>query len=154
MSYKVGFAAADVQWQILALQEFPQIANKHFYPAMNRATSEIKTSVEANMPFQSRSGNARREFRKAVSGRGLNIIGRVGWPYGVESWYVNVLENGAPPHHIGYVPSLGDSGVTIKMHPGLPALKFMERGQNQAQGVVNPEMAKAAEGVVNELARK
>lgn len=148
MSYKISFDAADVQWQILMLQEFPDIANKHFYPAMHRATREIKSAIEPNIPVK--SGLAKSEFRKAVSGKGLNITGRVGWPYGVKGWYINVHEHGAKPHEIGYVPSLN---VTIKMHPGVPALKFMERGQNEAQSKVDPEMARAAEAVVNELAR-
>ena len=151
MSYKVEFSAADVQWQILMLQEFPKIANKHFYPAMHRATSAIKSAVEPKMGFQDQTGTARREFRKAVSGKGMNITGRVGWPGGAEAWYVNVLESGARPHKQGYIPELG---VTITMHPGLKPLKFMERGQEQAKSETDPEMARAAEGVVNELARK
>jgi hypothetical protein len=149
MTYRVDFAAADVQWQIFMLQEYPKIANKHFYPAMHRATSAIRSAVEPNIPRD--TGLALSEFRKAVSGGGMNITGRVGWPGGSEAWYVNVLEYGAKPHEIGYVPELG---VTISMHPGLPALKFMERGQAQAKDDTEPEMARAAEAVVNELARK
>lgn len=149
MSYSTQFSAADVQWQIQMLREFPAIGNKHFYPAMHRATNTIKSAVEPNIPV--RTGLARREFRKAVSGGGMNITGRVGWKFGTQAWYVNILEYGAKAHAIGYVPSLG---VTIQKHPGLPALKFMEKGQEDAQGKVDPEMARAAEAVVNELARK
>ncbi|MBN8654827.1 MAG: hypothetical protein E6R03_17295 [Hyphomicrobiaceae bacterium] len=149
MSYKIDFNAADVNWQIDMLKLFPKIANQYFYPAMHRATSEIKGAIEPNIPV--RTGLAKSEFRKAVSGKGLNITGRVGWKYGTKAWYINVHEYGAPPHAIGYVPSLN---VTIKKHPGVPALKFMERGQEQADDKVNPEMARAAEAVVNHLARK
>lgn len=151
MSYKTDFSAADVQWQILALKEMPKIANKHFYPAMHRSTNTIKTGLSASLPFQSRTGAARAELRKAVSGSGLNITGRVGWKYGSKAWYVNVLEYGAVEHPIGYVPALN---VKIKMHPGLPALKFMERAQEDAQSKVDPEMARAAQAVVNELSNK
>ena len=151
MTYRVDFAAADVQWQIFMLQEYPKIANKHFYPAMHRATSTIKSAVGSKMSFKDRTGTARSEFRKAVSGGGMNITGRVGWPYGVKAWYVNVLEYGAVPHEIGYVPRLD---VKITNHPGITAMKFMERGQEQAKDDTEPEMARAAEAVVNELAKK
>lgn len=146
--YKVEFSAADVQWQIMVLREFPDIANRHFYPAMQRATATIKNVVEPKIP--KKTGLALSEFRKAVSGKGMNITGKIGWPYGVKAWYVNVLEYGAAPHRIGFVPELG---VRIVRHPGLKALKFMERGQAEAQSMTDPEMARAAEGVVNELAR-
>lgn len=139
----------DVQWQIEMLKLFPEIANKHFYPAMQRGTREIQNAVLPNIPVK--TGLARSEFRKAVSGKGLSITGRVGWKYGSKAWYVNVLESGAKAHPMGYVPALG---VSIKMHPGVPALKFMEKGQAEADDKVNPEMARAAEAVVNELARK
>lgn len=150
MSYKIDFNPADVQWQVMMLQQFPEIGNKHFYPAMHRATSEIRDKVMPNIPVD--TGLALSEFRKAVSGKGLSITGRVGWKAGIKAWYINVQEYGAPAHEINsYVPRLG---VTIKMHPGVPALKFIERGQEEASSKVNPEMAMAAEAVVNELARK
>lgn len=147
MSYKIDVSAADVTWQILMLQEFPQIANKHFYPAMHRSTSAIKAAIEPKIP----SSRARAEFRKAVSGNGLNITGRVGWWGGIESWFINVLEYGAKPHKQGYIPFLG---VTIKMHPGVAAGKFMERGRLEAQDITDAEMIMAADGVVNDLAKK
>lgn len=149
MSYKTEFSAADVQWQIQMLKEFPKIGNKHFYPAMHRSTNTIKSKLEPNVPV--RTGLARSEMRKAVSGSGLNITGRVGWKYGAKAWYINVLESGAKEHAIGYVPALG---VRIKMHPGLPALKFVQKAQDEAQGTTDPEMARALEAVVNELANK
>lgn len=149
MSYKIDVSAADVQWQILMLQEFPQIANKHFYPAMHRATSAIKAEVEPNVPV--RYGTARSELRKAVSGNGLNITGRVGWWGNVEAWYVNVLEYGAKPHAQGYVPFLN---VSIPKHPGVSAYRFIERGTQAAQGITDTEMGMASEAVVNELAKK
>lgn len=147
--YKVEFTAVDVQWQIEMLKLFPETANKHFYPAMQRGVREIHSTVEPNIPVA--KGLAKSEFRKAVSGKGLNITGRVGWKYGSKAWYINIQEHGASPHAIGYVPNLG---VSFKMHPGVPALKFMEKGQAEADDKVNPEMARAAEAVVNELARK
>ena len=149
MSYKIDFAAADVQWQIMALQQFPEIANKHFYPAMHRATSAIKAAVEPNIPYK--YGTVKSEFRTAVSGKGMNITGRVGWWGDIEGWYVNVLEYGAKPHPQGYIPALQ---ISIKKHPGISARRFMEKGRRNAQSETDPEMARAAEAVVNELAKK
>jgi hypothetical protein len=151
MSYKTDFSAADLTWQVMLIKEFPKIANKHFYPAMHRATNTIKTGLSASLPFQSRTGAARAELRKAVSGSGLNITGRVGWKYGARAWYVNVLEYGAVEHPIGYVPALN---LKIKMHPGLPALKFMERAQEDAKSKIDPEMERALVSVANDLSRK
>ena len=148
MSYKVDFAAADVQWQILALKEFPKIANAHFYPAMNRAVRALKTEIVPNVPVA--SGRARDTFKTQVSGSGLNIQARAGWFGKVEAWYVNVLEYGAREHEQGYIPFLGKM---IRVHPGVPALKFMERGFEESQGEINEHMANAAEGVVMELAK-
>jgi hypothetical protein len=133
----------------MMLQEFPEISNKHFYPAMHRGTKEVHSKVYPKIPVA--TSLARSEFRKAVSGKGLNITGRVGWKYGSKAWYINVQEYGAPEHEINsYVPRLG---VRINKHPGVPALKFMEQGQEQANDEVMPQMAQAAEAVVNELAR-
>ncbi len=146
MSYKIDFAAADVQWQILMLQQFPEIANKHFYPGMHRATSAIKAAIEPNIP----SDGARSEFRKAVSGKGLNITGRVGWWGDVRNWFVNILEHGAKPHAQGYIPILN---VKIMKYPGIAAGRVMERGMREAQSLTDMEMALAAEAVVNELAK-
>jgi hypothetical protein len=156
MSYRVEFDAVDVQWQILMLQEFPEVANRRFYPAMQRSTKTVHSAVFPKIPH--RTGLARSEFRRAVSGKGLNITGRIGFPYGIRAYYVNVLEYGAKPHEVGFVPTLGVSfqktNRVKKQHPGVPALRFMERGQNQAQGQVNPEMERAMFEVVNDLAKK
>ena len=149
MSYKVDFAAADVQWQILALKEFPKIANTHFYPAMHRAVRALKAEIVPNVPVA--SGKARDTFRTQVTGNGLNIQARAGWFGKVEAWYINIQEYGAREHEQGYVPKLG---VQIRNHPGVPALKFMEQGFKNSQSDIDAEMAMAAEGVVNELAVK
>ena len=149
MSYKVDFSAADVQWQIMMLKEFPKIANAHFYPAMHRAVRELKSEIVPNVPV--RTGAAVSAFKTQVSGSGLNIQARAGWWGKDQPWYVNILEYGSKAHEQGYVPNLG---VTIRVHPGMPALRFMEEGYREAEDGINAEMAMAAEGVVNELARK
>lgn len=156
--YQVEFSAADLNWQILMLQEFPEIANKRFYPAMHRATTFIQGSVYPQIPI--RTGLARSEFRKAVSGKGLNITGRVGWKFGSRAWYVIPLEYGAKAHMIeprtsgGFLRLYGNVFVKSVNHPGIPALKFMERGQANAKSQVDPEMERAMNETVNDLAKK
>lgn len=180
MSYKVSFEAADVQWQILMLQEFPKIANKHFYPAMHRATSAVYSAVYPNIPED--TGQAKSEFRKAVSGNGLNITGRVGWFGFVEGWYINFAEYGARAHPYAagssvrtkkkarifseYMSSpnrisgpkakvfMYGGWKSVEIHPALPARRFLKNGFDQSIDEVNTEMFNASEEVVNELAKK
>lgn len=151
MSYKVDFAAADLNVQVELLKHFPEIANRAYYPAMNRAAREVKSAIGSRMTFSDRSGTARRELNSKVSGKGLNISGRVGWFGNVQGWYVNILEYGADAHVIGYVPRLGVQFGKKNPHPGVPALKFVEGGFEAAKGTVENEMAMASEKVVNDL---
>ena len=151
MSYKVDFAAADLNVQVELLKHFPEIANARFYPAMNRAAREVKSAIGSRMTFQDRSGNARRELTSKVSGRGLNISARVGWFGNVSAYYVNVLEHGADPHVIGFVPRLGVQFGKNNPHPGVPPLKFVEGGFNDAKGMVEAEMEMASALVVADL---
>ena len=143
MSYKIDFAAADVQWQILALQEFSEIANRNFYPAMNRSVRITHASVASKMKFDDLSGQTRATFGKRASGKGLMISGRVGW-FGKGAVHTaNLLEYGVSPHKIG-------SG----MHPGYPAMKFMEDGYTAVESTVESEMEMAMINTVNDLVKK
>ena len=144
--YNISFDAADVDWQIQMLTIFPEIANKHFYPAMHRSANTLMGAID--VPY--RTGLLYSKFRKAVSGKGLFITARVGFPNMAGVAYAIPLEYGAKPHEIGYVPSLN---VSIRMHPGLPARKFMEHGFHESQGHIETEMEQALHGVVNELAK-
>jgi len=148
MSYKIDFAAADVDWQIQAITIFPEIANRHFYPAMHHAANTLMGAIEPNIPEA--SGLLKSRFRKAVSGKGLFITARVGFPNFAGVAYVVPLEYGAQPHEIGYVPHLD---VSIRVHPGIAPRKFMERGFEQAQSEIDVTMAMALEGLVNELGK-
>lgn len=147
MSYGVAFSAANVNWQIEALKHFPEIANKHYYPAMHRAVKTLKAEVLPNVPVA--TGRAVAAFKTQVSGKGLNIQARAGWFGKDMPWYINIQEYGAKEHAQGYVPVLG---VIIFEHPGVPALKFMEQGFERSKGAIDTEMENATENVVNNLA--
>lgn len=151
MSYKVDFAAADLDMQVELLKYFPEIANRRYYPAMNRSAREVKSAIGSRMSFQDRSGATRRELNSRVSGRGLNISARVGWFGNVTAWYVNVLEYGADPHVIGYVPKLGVQFGKRNPHPGVPPLKFVESAFNATKGMVDAEMDMASALVMADL---
>lgn len=147
MAYKVDFEAADVQWQIEVLKHFPEIAHKRFLPAMNRSVADLRKEIEPNIPV--RSGVGKSAFQDKVSGKGLNLKGRVG--FGPQGWYMNIVEYGARAHGMGYIPNLK---VRIDMHPGMAPRKFMEQGFARTKGRIDQEMAQAADQVVQDLAVK
>ena len=146
--YRVDFAAADVDWQIQMLMIYPEISNKHFYPAMHRAANALSGAIQPNIPRA--TGFLQSKFRKAVSGKGVFITAQVGFPNFSGVAYVIPLEYGAKPHEIGYVPSLD---VSIRMHPGFLARKFMGHGFEQSQSQIETEMENGMRAVVNELAK-
>lgn len=150
MALKVEFAAADVAWQIEVLKQFPEIANKNFYPAMQRSVRAVRSEVGSRMTFNDRTGATRNRVMSKVSGRGLNITGRYGWWGPGAPIQANILNYGAVAHHIGFVPTLG---VQVE-HPGLPALHFVEDGYAAAAPDVISEMNAAAAKTVNDLAVK
>ena len=149
MSYGVSISAADVNWQIEALKVMPEIANKHFYPAMHRAARGLKAEIQPNVPVA--TGRAVAALKSQVSGKGLNIQARVGWFGQNVPWYVNILEYGAKSHEQGYIPALG---LQIRIHPGIPALKFMESAFERSQSNINSELDLAVFNVVADLAVK
>ncbi len=149
MSYGVSISAADVNWQIEALKVFPEIANKHFYPAMHRAARDLKAEIQPNVPVA--TGRAVSALKSQVSGKGLNIQARVGWFGKDMPWYVNIIEYGAKAHEQGYIPALG---VKIRIHPGFPAFKFMETAFQRSAGNINSELDAASLNVVADLAVK
>ncbi len=149
MSYNVTVSAVDLDWQIERLKMEPKIANKHIYPAMQRSVTLARTQIGSNITFNDWTGKARSDLSSKVSGKGMNITGRAGWFGGAQAWYVNVHEYGAPAHEIGYVPALQ---AYVKMHPGTPAGRFVERAAQQVRAEVIENMGRAATAITNELA--
>lgn len=150
MSLKVELHAVDLDWQIRLLELEPQIANKHLYPAMQRSVRVTRTAIGSRMTFNDFTGDTRATMQSKVSGRGMNITGRVGWWGSGTPITPNILEHGAVAHFIGYVPGL----QVIVDHPGLPALKFVQGGAEEAEPFVLQEMAQAANNITNDLAVK
>jgi len=127
--FSIRVDAADVDWQIRLIKEFPDIADRHFKPAMQEAVGRLATEIEPNIPQA--SGRAASTFKERVSGQGMRLTGRVGWWYAGDPWYVNVLEYGASPHDINsYAPG---AGVYIGRHPGIPAFNFMKNADENTR---------------------
>jgi hypothetical protein len=150
MAYKVELQAVDLDWQIKLLELEPQIANSHLYPAMQRSVRALKTAIGSRMAFNDFTGDTRSTMQSKVSGQGMRMSGRVGWWGAGMPITPNILEHGAGPHFIGFVPALG---VTVD-HPGQPALKFVEGGADENEPYVLQQMEQAAQNITNDLAVK
>jgi hypothetical protein len=154
MSFKDGALTADLDRQIELLKHFPEVLNKHFYPAMGGALKMLRTEIVPEIPVL--TGRARAAFRTRVSGRGLRIQGRAGWWGSGQPWYINIVEYGARAHDI--VPRhgheflhFGDTFVRAVSHPGFPAREFMKRGLADAGADITLRFWQAAESTLNDL---
>ena len=148
MSIRVDMSSTDLDKQLELLRFYPEVMAKHFRPRMFAAVGGLKKDILPNIPRK--TGKAQATFGSKVSGRGINMMGRVGWYDRNDPWYPNVLEHGAKPHDMNtYVPGLSKY---IKRHPGLSAVGFMAAGFEGRQSQIENEMAVASEAVVRELA--
>ena len=129
MNFSVGISSPDLTRQIELLKLYPEIAEKHFYPAVTGATRDIGALIQPNIPVL--SGKARGLFRAKAVGRGLNIEGRIGWWGSNEGFYIRFLE-------------YGTSRITPR--------GFMAAGFEKGEEAAEARISQAAERVVNELA--
>lgn len=128
-NFTVGIQSPDLQRQIELLKYYPEIAEKHFYPAVSGAARDTASEIQPNIPVL--TGKAVSVFRAKATGKGLNIEGRVGWWGSKEGFYIRFLEYGtsriAPRH-------------------------FMMNGFEEGQDAAAQRISDAATSVVNELA--
>lgn len=147
---KVDMTAPDLDRQIELLKFYPEVVEKHFVPVLKRDVKMLEARIRPTIPRL--SGRAQKSFGSKVTGKGINLTGRVGWYDRNDPWYPNVLEHGAKAHEMNtYVPRLSKR---IKTHPGFSARQFMQSGYKSMEPVINADLAQANEGVVNELALK
>lgn len=148
MSFKINVYSPDLTKQIELLKFYPEIAEKHFRPAMEVVVRGLGTFIETMIPVL--SGKARAMFKTKVIGKGLNIQGRVGWWGQGQPWYINIVEYGAKPHAIdSYAPG---AGVFYSEHPGFAARGFMRTGYRENVGDTVTVLGLAAREVVKDLA--
>lgn len=152
----------ELQRQIELLKYYPEIFDKHFYPAMQAAAEAVKDGIRPLI-----GGMARLEAglgSKVRHSKSLGTSAHIGFGkrYGMPSARMAApLNQGAKPHTVngrggGYLhfSSQGRHTITSQIeHPGLPAAHFMEDGLTAATPAINTRMAEAAEAVLTELSR-
>lgn len=95
---KIKMTSTDIDKQVLLLQEYPEIARKHFIPAVKMSVNILKALIRPTIPSPGRygSGKARSDFQGKTTGTTLEKIqGRVGF---VDAWHMNIVEHGARSH--------------------------------------------------------
>lgn len=146
----------DLDRQIELLKFYPEVMEKHFGDALNRAVKLADEEIRPNIPV-GMSSRAQRTFRSRVTGMGINLTGQVGWWGRNSAWYINIVEYGAKPHKItsrtpGGFLWFGGRAYQEVQHPGFSARGFMAAGFSAVQPMINAEMKQASEGVVKEMA--
>ena len=144
MSYKVDMSSPDIDKQIELLKFYPEIMEKHFRPALVVDVSKLYSKIRGTIP--KRTGRALSKFKKSVSGKGINLEGRVGWWGANQPYYINVVEYGAKAH-----PIPKNRRFSKKQHPGFSKRGFMEEGFSALKPMVDADMANASRAVVNEM---
>lgn len=153
--FKMQMISPDLERQILLLKEYPEILEKRFRPALYRSVNSLANRIRPSIPR--RSGRAAQAFGSKVTGKGINLTGRVGWYDRTDPWYPNILEHGAQPHTItakpgGFLRLQGGRYVRSVQHPGFSAIGFMAAGYSAMQPVITQILAEASESVVQDLA--
>lgn len=156
---RIDLTSTDVDKQMDVLRHFPDIADRHYRPALKRDVAALASMIEPNIP--TRTGKAAETFGSRVTGRAFSLKGRVGWFDKDDPWYINVVEHGAEKHEIQVEPAKktalkwGDGnfskGHTIN-HPGFSARGFMAAGFSAMQGMIEQDLFLANERIIAELA--
>ncbi len=156
---KIDMTSSDVDKQMEVLKHFPDLAEKHYRPAVRRDVQLLEGVIAPGIPVL--SGTAAETFGSKVTGRGFSLKGRVGWYDASDPWYINVVEHGAKPHEIQDKPrtasvlAWGDhnfsKGHSIS-HPGFSARGFMAAGASAVQGVIESDLGAANERIIADLA--
>lgn len=148
--YSVDMTSNDVDKQIHLLVHFPEIAARHFRPALLTSTQLLRGAILPNVPRK--TGKAQDTFGSRVTGKTITSMkGQVGWYDKGDPFYPNVLEYGVekPYEQNTFAPGLGKF---VKIHPAMPARKFMEKGLQQSENAIEAQLASANEAVVRDLA--
>jgi hypothetical protein len=158
----------DLQKQIELLKYYPEIFDRHFYPAMKDAAELIKGGVRPHVPVH--TGRLLGALGSKVIHSGTAALGTsahigFGKRYSQPSApYAAPIEAGARPHEVSgrrtadgklHFSSRGRF-TTIQSihHPGFAGRHMLETGLEQAMPAVNARMAVASDQVVKELVVK
>lgn len=171
----IKMTSPDIDKQVLLLQEYPEIARKHFIPAVKMSVNILKALIRPTIPSPGRygSGEARSDFTGKTTGTTVeNIQGRVGFD---NAWHMNIVEHGAKAHPLASGSTIRTRGgaarfaagtmatpkvpVFIKgagwrkmnIHPGFGASGFMQAGYEKGRPLVEEQLAAANARVAKEL---
>ena len=155
----VSLTSGDVDKQLDVLKHFPEIADRHYRPALNADVADLYARIAPQIPV--RTGRASKTFNSQVTGRAFSLKGKVGWFGSDDPWYINVVEHGAKQHAIEVEPQKasalkwGDSNFSkghVINHPGLSARGFMAAGYSAMQADIEQDLFLANERIVADLA--
>jgi len=154
----VKLSSTDVDKQMEVLKHFPDLAEKHYRPALKTNVADLYSRIAPQIPV--RTGSASKAFNSQVTGRGFSLRGKVGWWGSDAPWYINVVEHGAAKHEIEVPPQSkqalkwGESFSKGHMinHPGLSARGFMAAGYSAVQPDLEQDLFLANERIIAELA--
>jgi hypothetical protein len=155
MSFKVGALHSDLDKQIDLMKFYPEVLEKHFRKVMAKDVAMLYSKIRPTIPR--RTGTAQSKFKKSLSGKGVNMTGRVGWWGANQPWGINVVEYGAKAHVIkpkdpsGYLRLLGGRYVKSVNHPGFSSRGFMAAGFSAMQPRINADMKAASEATLKEM---
>jgi hypothetical protein len=155
-----------LQRQIELLKFYPEIFDKHFYPAMEKAAELVKRAVGPLLPEHTgRLGRAlgSREIHSGTAALGTRAEIGFGKKYGKPSApYAAALNAGPRAHEVSgrrtedgklHFSSKGRfTTIGSIQHPGFAGFHFAEAGLEQAKPAIDAEIDKAAGAVVQELA--
>lgn len=154
------------QRQIELLKIYPEISDKHFFPALETAAEATKAGILPLLPHH--TGRLERALGSKVIHSGTASLGTradigFGKRYGKPSApYAAALDAGPVPHLVEgrrttdgllHFSSKGRfTSIGSIQHPGFAGRQFMEQGLEAAKPVIDTEMDKAAQAVITELA--
>jgi hypothetical protein len=162
IKYEV-IGTAELQQQIELLKYYPEIFDKHFYPAMQKAAEIVKNEIRPLVPV--RTGHLQSALGSKVVHSGTAALGtRAIIGFGkrftnVSARYNGPLNEGAAPHEVAarrekylHFSSRGRfTTIRSVSVPGFSGRKYMDRGLQAATPAIDTEMADAATAVINEL---
>jgi hypothetical protein len=156
-----------LQREIELLKLYPEIFDKHFYPAMERAAELVKGGIRPLLPEH--TGRLSRALGSRVIHSGTAALGTraeigFGKRYGKPSApYAAALNQGAVEHAVSgrrtadgnlHFSSQGRfTSIGSVVLPSRAGLYFAEAGLEAARPAIDAEIDKAAGAVVQELAQ-
>jgi hypothetical protein len=175
MSIKVDLSAEAVDQQIALLKEYPEIADRHYRPVLQKDVQLLAAMVQPGIP--NRTGRSIASFGSRVIGKGTSITGELGWYKKNAPFYIKFIEGGAKPHEIAprgakvsftrmlagtggaavlRFPGTSQGGDFVFIHgsvhnPGVRGRGFMQAAWDAAGPLVENDIAAANDAVLKDL---